>query len=393
MSFLSEDQKNEAAEQTPKSTSKLLTILTAALAALAAVAAGLGNYEKIYNFAYPPEPAAIQVGFLERSKVSPNAEMRPTWSDYSMSGYSEPLKLPLAIRNSGGTTAENITIRFVHSNPFALYLDGDGELTQAGLLSEVVSITGTETVTEFRVPKLAPSKVYEILDENLLISFRLRERVGIPYFYKDVALVAPFWVDFHHAAADKSGSFPIDYVVSMDGAEDVSGRLFASIDQRTNSQIQSVHIGGSIILELADDVGPPILDEAEIVSQHTISFFEGSYNELMQLYLDQDSFEGVTGVSLSVQEFESKSDRWTEIASPKGDTTLLIDREKNGSLDQVFVGFKFPEETEWVLMQPAETAPFTGVDRTVDFSLDKGLIEQAAQVLVDGPFNHQEPKQ
>lgn len=382
-----EDQKSEEAEKSSNSRGKALGLVTAALAALAAAAAALGNYEKIYNFVLPPQSAAIQIGFLEKSMVRSTTEMQPTWSDYSMSGYSEPLKLPLAVRNNGGTIAENVAIRFVHSNPFALYVGGDGELTPAGLLSEVASITGAETVTEFNIPRLAPSKVYEVLDENLSISFRLRERVGIPYIYKNVALIAPFWVDFHHGAADQSGSFPIDYVISMDGAEDVSGKLFASIEPETNRQIQSIPKGGSITLELVDDADPPSLDEPETVSERSISFFEGSYNELMELYLDDDSFSRVDGVALSVREFESASDKWIEIVIPEGDLTFLVDRGKNGSLDEVFVGFKFPDRTEWVLMRPAVTAPFTGIERTVDISMDMDIIDQAAQVLVDGPFN------
>jgi len=378
---MSEDAEGEAKKESANSSSRMIALVTAALAGLAALAAALGNYEKIYAFFVKPDPASIQIGFLEKTGVTSDITVSPVWSDYAMSGFSQPIELPLVLRNAGGIAAQNLKVRFIFPDPVGFYIRGDGEAIKPGQLSDVASITGYETVTEFEVSDLSPSRVYNLLDENLALSFRLRERVGVPFVYSDVAMFAPMWMDFGHKGSSSSRTMPVGYVISMDGAEDVAGRITVSLDEELFEQIQSVPRGGDITLELVEDLPAPEL--AAPISEETKSFlfYEGRFNKLVELLAEQGLSARVDGTKLSVTQYESDVDIWQKIIMASGDITLLIDRGKDGSLDEVFVGISGIAETKWIMMRPGNTAPFTGIHRTVDLSKETGIVEQAGDII------------
>jgi len=378
---MSEEADDDSKKDSANSTNRLIALVTAGLAALAALAAALGNYEKIYAFFVKPEPASIEIGFVEQAGVTSDIIVSPVWNDYAMSGFSQPIELPLVVRNAGGVVAQNLKVRFIFPDPVGFYVRGDGAAIKPGQLSDVASITGYETVTEFEVSDLGPSKVYSLLDENLALAFRLRERVGVPFVYSDVAMVAPMWMDFGHKGSSSGRTMPIDYVVSMDGAEEVAGRITVSLDGELFQQIQNVPRGGDITLELVDDFPSPVLAAPKSEETRSLLFYEGRFNELVEFLADQGLAARVSGTELSVTQYESDGDVWQKISMASGDITLLIDREKDGSLDEVFVGISGNEEVNWIMMRPGSIAPFTGIHRTVDLSKETGIVEQAGEIL------------
>ena len=258
----------------------------------------------------------------------------------------------------------------------------EGVLSDPVLVSDLLNVTGYEEVRSINIKRLASSKSYQWLDKKLELSFRLRERFGLPMFKGNVPVINPLWIDYSDPKINSLGKFPIEYTISFDGIEkEESGLVTVQITPEKISKIIEFNRSTTTNFKLLADRSPPNFGETQSTSTRTISFLKGGNDGLSKYLADDNNAPAPELVQYEVHEFTSMSDQWMEFTDEFGFKYVFVDRNKDSILDEFFSDLGNENLSDWHLMKPTSTEPYVPLDRILDFSKDRNIIEQVADII------------
>lgn len=362
---------------------RLLAIGSFLLVALATLTGAMGNIEKVSAYLFPKSPPSLEIKFASDASAETVLRIVPTWEDFGYGGFSKSIKLPLVVRNSGEVTAENIKINLVFG-PSLSISNNSGEEADPVHVSELLDVTGYEEVRTVAVARLANSKSYEWLDQNLELRFRLRERVGVPMLKKNVPLIQPLWIDFTSSKLGEIGRFPIEYTVSSDGIDDSTGILVVEIDTSVLASVQSFDATKAVAFDLSENKAPPTLDTVEMSASRSVSFFAGNIDELSSSIIAGDDTPLSKLVQYELKEFIADDDQWLDFTDEFGLRYIFVDRAKNLTLDEFYADLDGSGGHDWHQMKPNSPTPYIPLNRILDFADDGGVFSQTGNLLFGG---------
>ena len=222
----------------------------------------------------------IEVQLVRGNVFDSQLDVTPLWKNETNSGFSEPLDVQIALRNTGKKDATNVNIYLItHSCCISLFHQS-GESVPGALVADATNIFEGNFVSHYALDRVSPSPVLDLFENRLQIKLRFQIVIGTPTLDKvgttnlegveiETPILSRVHITFKHSDAT-SGSFPIHYLVTYaETNEPVSGVLYlnapASVlttsDNLVNINAPTNFVGAEL---------PPMLDDIYVVNEKNV---------------------------------------------------------------------------------------------------------------------------
>lgn len=332
------------------------------LAVLLTFAGVIDAAQKIIAFFRATAKPNLEVVVLDKKRPQKELTISPTWKNRFSSGFSDPISIVVALRNSGAAPATNIEIFLDYPPGVVNVKQSTGAPTPPALLGDVQSITGYEKVERFSVARIDASPISNIFEKELQLQLRFRQIVGIPVIEAGLPFIRPLSIDFG-SPKFKKGEFPISYSIKYSESDKlITGTIKLRLDRTEEPLLVPSRLNAVIDIEKKNSPAPELNSKSQ-TENFDLHFLSDGLNGLVPL-VSSDCKNVKPNVEVAkASEGRNDHDVWTTFVTKNGEKVIYVDRGDDGTLDQLFTQFK---SGEWWELAPKGQAAYVALAQIID---------------------------
>jgi hypothetical protein len=336
------------------------------LLTVSGVIKSVGDLYDLFQRARKPH---LELSFITSDKLTKNLEINPHWQDETGSGFSDPIPIKIALRNTGEVKATNVQVRMIYRASGVALSGSSGDFVPPPVIpADVFKIYGGEAVTLYRINEIDPSPVFDLLEKDLQLRLQLRTVTGWPVMEDGIVKILLSHIDFFYSDAKEWGKFPIYYVLTYsESNKPLSGMLLLTIDSATlKSYEQKKQEVRHIKMDFIAEVDVPQFEEPRDITVKKLTLFTKGVDSLKNLIIKGGIISNIDIVEGEIKENISEKSVWHEIFINGRKVYIEADTNKDNYVDSVYYRIRDSEKDRWFHLKPVMKYNFIPLDHILD---------------------------